>query len=301
MKKRRHNFPFKYQFSIFTLVKHLQYTNTVNIRSCDEDFKMGCDYMKIEKISDTQIRCTLNHSDLVSREIKLSELAYGTEKAKLLFHDMIEQASHQFGFEADDIPLMIEAIPVSSDCLVLIIIKVEDPEELDTRFSQFAPAADEDYDDECDDEDDDDVMDLDALLDQCTDASDSHKDSGSDNFIPMKDTLNAAEVSDGTVTESERSVTTKFYSFSEWHEASEAASSISGYYTGTSRLFKCENGKYLLSVCNDSLSNEDFLKVCNVLSEYGTKEKSNYATMSYLFEHSRTIARDNAVQILANY
>ena len=93
--------------------------------------------MKIEKISDSQIRCTLNRSDLQSRELKLSELAYGTEKAKNLFHDMIEQAAHQFGFKADDIPLMIEAIPVSADCIILNITKVEDPEELDTKFSRF--------------------------------------------------------------------------------------------------------------------------------------------------------------------
>ena len=42
-----------------------------------------------------------------------------------------------FGFEADNIPLMIEAIPVSADSIILIITKVEDPEELDTRFSKF--------------------------------------------------------------------------------------------------------------------------------------------------------------------
>ena len=41
--------------------------------------------MKIEKINDNQIRCTLNRNDLISRQIKLSELAYGTEKAKSLF------------------------------------------------------------------------------------------------------------------------------------------------------------------------------------------------------------------------
>lgn len=35
---------------------------------------------------------------------------------------------------------MIEAIPTSSDSIVLIITKVEDPEELDTRFSKFAPS-----------------------------------------------------------------------------------------------------------------------------------------------------------------
>ena len=42
-------------------------------------------------------------------------------------------------FEADNIPLMIEAIPVSTESIILIITKVEDPEELDTRFSKFAP------------------------------------------------------------------------------------------------------------------------------------------------------------------
>ena len=31
---------------------------------------------------------------------------------------------------------MIEAIPVSTESIVLIITKVEDPEELDTRFSR---------------------------------------------------------------------------------------------------------------------------------------------------------------------
>ena len=43
-----------------------------------------------------------------------------------------------FGFEADDIPLMIEAIPLSQDTIILVITKVEYPEELDTRFSRFS-------------------------------------------------------------------------------------------------------------------------------------------------------------------
>lgn len=49
----------------------------------------------------------------------------------------MQQASYEFGFEAEDIPLMIEAIPVSADCIVLIVTKVDDPEELDTRFPNF--------------------------------------------------------------------------------------------------------------------------------------------------------------------
>ena len=50
--------------------------------------------MKIEKINENQIKCTLNKSDLASRHIKISELAYGSEKAKDLFRDMMQQSSY---------------------------------------------------------------------------------------------------------------------------------------------------------------------------------------------------------------
>lgn len=102
--------------------------------------------MKIEKINDNQIRCTLNKADLAARHLKISELAYGSDKAKALFRDMMQQASAELGFDAEDIPLMIEAIPVSAECIVLIVTKVDDPEELDTRFSRFSSDNDDDND-----------------------------------------------------------------------------------------------------------------------------------------------------------
>ncbi len=126
--------------------------------------------MKIERVNDHQIRCTLTRDDLAKRDLKITELAYGTEKAKELFQDMMQQANIEFGFDAEDTPLMIEAIPINSECIVLIITKVEDPDELDTRFSNFAPSVHEDdeeddeYDeeyaeyDEEDEEDEEDVM-----------------------------------------------------------------------------------------------------------------------------------------------
>ena len=77
--------------------------------------------MKIEKINDNQIRCTLTRDDLTTRQIKLSELAYGTEKAKSLFRDMMMQAQAEYGFEADNMPLMIEAIPITTPSIELII------------------------------------------------------------------------------------------------------------------------------------------------------------------------------------
>ena len=45
--------------------------------------------MKIEKVNDYQIRCTLTREDLASRKLKISELAYGTKKGQRSFqrHD----------------------------------------------------------------------------------------------------------------------------------------------------------------------------------------------------------------------
>ena len=93
--------------------------------------------MKIEKVNDNQIRCTLTKEDLADRQLKLSELAYGTEKAKVLFRDMMQQAAYEFGFEAEDIPLMIEAIPVSANTSAIV------PSHLSPQISliRSAPAS----------------------------------------------------------------------------------------------------------------------------------------------------------------
>ena len=78
--------------------------------------------MKIERISDNQIRCTLNKEDLEGKETLLSELAFGSEKAKGLFRELMNKAATELGFEtSEDNPLMVEAIPVSKECLILVI------------------------------------------------------------------------------------------------------------------------------------------------------------------------------------
>ena len=58
--------------------------------------------MKIERINENQIRCTLTSFDLSARNINLVELAYGTEKARQLFREMIQKASNEVGFEAEE-------------------------------------------------------------------------------------------------------------------------------------------------------------------------------------------------------
>lgn len=97
--------------------------------------------MRIERVNENQIRCFLTKEEMESRKLQLKELAYGTEKAQRLFHELMQEAYARFGFEAESMPVMIEAVPLHDDSLVLIVTRVENPEELDTRFASFAPSV----------------------------------------------------------------------------------------------------------------------------------------------------------------
>ena len=66
--------------------------------------------MKIEKINANQIRCTLTREDLESRDIKLSELAYGNAKARSLFSEMMKQAYQKYGFDDNDVQFIEQTI-----------------------------------------------------------------------------------------------------------------------------------------------------------------------------------------------
>ena len=94
--------------------------------------------MKREKINDRQIRCVLTKEELEDRKIRLSEIVCGGEKARSLFRDMMLRASRELGFCFNNNPLMIEAVPTGKDQLVLIITRVDDPGELDSRFHHLS-------------------------------------------------------------------------------------------------------------------------------------------------------------------
>lgn len=255
--------------------------------------------MKIEKISDSQIRCTLNKSDLIDRELKISELAYGTEKAKALFRDMIQQAFYEFGFEVDDIPLMIEAIPVSTECLILVITKVEDPDELDTRFSKFSSFNVHENTDKQE-------ADEDSYADEIINCFDQMDDDLSEDILDnaKEETLDAPEVeASDTSAKSGVHVPTnliKIYSFRSLQEVIQLAYIMVGTYNGTNTLYKNPvNSTYYLVISISDHTPEEFNKVCNIISEYGKVERSTYASPMYYNEHFEVIVRDHALQILS--
>lgn len=250
--------------------------------------------MKIEKVNEQQIRCTLTREDLATRQLKISELAYGTEKAKSLFRDLMQQASYECGFEAEDIPLMIEAVPLSAECIVLIVTKVEDPEEIDTRFAKFAPSVhDEDYDLDADDGA--------ALMEAFADSADEvlnllRRMNGED------DSTDAQSVSahDADPAKSKEKAVSRLYSFRSLREVTRLARVTGASWEGCNSLYKDGGtGTYLLHLHPGDTDTGDYNRLCHLISEYARQEKTTGATGAYLEEHCEALVKDNALKTLA--
>lgn len=254
--------------------------------------------MKLERISENQIRCTLNKEDLSDRELRISELAYGTEKAKELFRDMMQQASYELGFEAEDIPLMIEAIPVSQDSLVLIITKVEDPDELDTRFSKFSSDDDVDeYEYEAD------TMYSDDLLPTFADPAQEQATHTDKDFIPLSEAIAPHKIQPE---QNEASNSTsivqavRIFSFPVLEDVIAMAAQLHHLYHGSNSLYKdTDKNRYYLIMSKDDHTLEEFNRICNLASEFGQTERSNYATLSYYEEHFEVVTKTNAIEMLS--
>lgn len=239
--------------------------------------------MKIEKINDNQIRCTLTRADLADRQLKISELVSGSEKAKSLFQDMMKQAASEFGFEAEDMPLMIEAVPAAPDCIVLIITKVDDPEELDSKLSKFGPALDADTRKR-------------HVLDKLEGAEDIL-----DLFQKVKEAVAAPGELAVEETENSTLPRIRLFSFGDLDRVILTCKLLKTMYHGQNTLYKdTAEGAYILLLSQSEHSTNEFNKICNMLSEYTSAEKATSAVLAFLEERCEVIVSKNAVQQLGN-
>ncbi len=242
--------------------------------------------MKIERINENQIRCTLTSADLSVRNLNLVELAYGTEKARKLFREMIQRASSEVGFEADDIPLMVEAIPLSSESIMLVITKIEDPEELDTRFSKFTPPS----------EDTPESL-ISQPAGQLLEGADQIEAGPGMNLIPGP----PDETPEQTMGERtpEPPVATRIFRFDSLDRVCDGARAVGTIYQGDNSLYKKPGTRqYYLVMRRQGCEDLEFSRGCNILAEYGTKLPGEQAVEAYLKEHYETMILSDALQNL---
>lgn len=216
--------------------------------------------LKIERINEDQISCTLTSGDLDIRNMKLNDLGYGSYQARTLCKEMLRRAASELGFETDENPIMVETIPMADNSIVMIITKVEDPEEMDARFSTFTP----------------------------------------ENLIlfPEEGEKEMLEGVENLYAKGHEVISSiRIFSFKDLDTIVCAAKAIHGQYNGTNTLYK-NNDQYLLVISNDDV--HGFSITCNILSEYGRKVNSSYASTSFLEEHCEIITRGRALQVFAS-
>ncbi len=256
--------------------------------------------MKIEKINESQIRCTLTKADLESRKIKISELVYGSEKTKNLFRDMMEQASEKFGFQANDIPLMIEAIPLETGSILLIITKVTEPEELDTRFSNFSPSISHSSEDGFSIANSlQDSSEFSALYNKIKEISENAGNAGGHSSDALESKPGVSHKHDTETPTGEKESISCAYSFTSIQSLIKVADAVNDSYAGENSLYKDPvTNLYYLIIHSKNTGKEDFKKLCSVLSEYGELKPSIYGCTARIEEHCDLIIKDQALHKL---
>ena len=234
--------------------------------------------MKIEKIDDNSIKCTLSSLDLSSRNLNLRDMTYGSQAAKRLFNEMMQKAKEEVGFFIENTPLMIEAVPLQGGAVQLIISKVDDPEELDTRFSKFSAAGS-------------------GQNGWISELATQILEGAQGLMKQLKETEEEPGVAEEKKESGDEGI--RLYRFRTLDRVIDAAKAVSYCDLGANSLYKAEDKKgYYLSLHSKGDDIDSLNRAANLLLEYGERVNGGSATEAYYKEHMEQLIQENALQKL---
>ena len=236
--------------------------------------------MRIDKINDNQIKCILTEKDLAERNLNLREMSYNSAEIRNLFAEVIRYAYKNFGFDANNVPLKIDVIPLRTSA-VLFITKVEEPEELNPSYSHFSPAVYEKM--------------KNPAKEENSDLSDSFR-----NLINALFPAEGSDLPDNTEDGTNFATdSTIVFAFDKVGDVIDACRAISSTYDHLSSLYFDESRKvYFLKLYTEGEPDGNFRQNCINLLEYGSNVPADKFFESYLTEHARLLAEKDAVHRL---
>ena len=223
--------------------------------------------MKIEKIDDNSIKCTLSSLDLSSRNINLRDMTYGSQAAKRLFNEMMQKAKEEVGFSIENTPLMIEAVPLQG------------PEELDTRFSKFSShsSGQNGW--------------ISELATQILE--------GAQGLMKQLNEDEETETVEKEAKNDKKEEGIRLYRFQNLDRIIDAAKAVGGYDLGKNRLYKDDDKKcYYLSLHSKDEDTDSLNRVANLLMEYGDRINGDSSNEAYYEEHMEHLIPENALEKL---
>ena len=217
--------------------------------------------MKAERINKNQIRFTLTKADLQARQLKITDLSYGSDKTKALFDDMMQQAVNEFGFDTSSgKPLMIEAIPISDESLMITVTQVTGHEDLLSMFRSNIPGAE--------------------MGPEETALPFEHKDKSEPPVSESKETI-------------------LVYTFASFDDVLAAARLIQPGLRLRNQLYKNEHdGCYYLKI-HYTRPNSHIRYVMTLLTEYCASVTKDPFWISHMEEHNKLAVQTRALQKLA--
>lgn len=241
--------------------------------------------MKLERINENSIALIMESSELKDRNLKITDLTYGSMKSKELFLELARLAKSELNFTIDT-PIAVEAVPLKDGNIKLIVTKVYDPDELDARFSRFTPMKNEPL-----------PFNIIQLLENTIDKFEDALKSTAPKDLNLTKNLNKLEI------HGDKDIIC-IVEFPEIDKASDAAKNVSNY-NYDSIFYKDEksgNFYLVLSIRSDAPKDilNEFNKSCNTLAEYGRKIEGKIGmNKAYYDEHYKIIIKDNAVYKLS--
>ena len=241
--------------------------------------------MKIEKIDENSIALIINNEELRNRNLKMSDLSYGSDKAKDLLVEIMNQAKTEVGFNPDA-PLAVEAVPLKDGDIKLIVTKVYNPDELDARYSRFTPMKHDKLPFTI-------MQMLEDTIDKFEEALKQNNTKGI-NEVNNVEKLEIRKETDQIV----------IFEFDDLDKASDACKNVK-YFDYVSVLYKDEKSKkyYLVLSISGNVPKvviEDFNKVCNSLAEHGVRIRGKVGmNQAYYEEHYKIIIKEDAVNKLS--
>ena len=241
--------------------------------------------MKIEKLSESQIRFTLWPSDLEDEDLQLSDFSTDkTGKVDRMLHHMMDRAREEFGFDVNGSSIIVEATQVDNECVVFLITKIDGDTKVDSKYEYIR-----------------------RLKEAIQNNAELLRDRFSDVVIDRTaDNKDSAETDGGIQTQNTQAAKPKpklppeylIYTFDDLDPVIKSAKMVSVFYDSDNSLYKDKDGLYYLIATRNRNSVEEFNIAIRCFREFGKLLVVNYGTRYYIEEHYKCIIKDEALQTL---
>ncbi len=252
--------------------------------------------MRFEKINENKLKIELSKEDLMERNIKLSDIAFGAENSRQVLHEIMAQAFEELDFEADNKPLVIEAVPTSGFSINIFITKIKDEAEFDESMSKVSLQEKnldglkllEKF-----------ANDFEQLISNVgTDSVDgmsnaNGKPKANGNKEKQSSQNNKQDFKDKNILEK----TEIIYKFDALDNVIDLSKAINNEYKGKSTLYKHDEKFYLLLNAK-GYEKIDIVKLRLLLDEFGDFVSTHKVAQGFLNEHATIILKTDVFKKL---